>query len=249
MKIIIHPEYTHLKDFINNLPTLFQQEGTMLHDGRNTVKSFQVNGIPVIVKRYKRPHLIQRITYTFFKKSKAERAYLFAEEFRKRGFQTPHEIAFIEIKRTGLFHDSYFASLACYDQPLLPLLNREGFDKHLADELAAYLVAMHEKGALHGDLNLTNILYRNEGEQYYFSLIDTNRSHFPDVPPTQTECMENLKRLSHNKELLKHVVTQYARLRNWSPKECLTEIFDKLARFEQKKARKRKLQSWIGIKK
>lgn len=249
MKIIIHPEYTHLKDFVNSLPVLFKQEGKMLHNGRNTVKSFQVNDMSIIVKRYKRPHLIQRIAYTFFKRSKAERAYLFAEEFRKRGFQTPHEIAFIEIKRTGLFYDSYFVSLACHDQPLLPLLNREGFDKHLADELAIFLVELHQKGALHGDLNLTNILYRKEGEQYHFSLIDTNRSNFPDVLPTQTECMENLKRLSHNKELLKHVITQYARCRNWSPEECVAEVFDKLSKFEQKSARKRKLQSWVGIKK
>lgn len=248
MKVVVHPDYSHVSDFIRQLPSRFQQEGEMLYDKRNKVKRFIVNGETLIVKKFKYPHLIQRITYTFFKKSKAERAYLYANIFRQRGFQTPHEIAYIEIKRNGLFADSYFVSTECSDAPLMPILNKEGFDRGIAQELAHLLADLHQKGILHGDLNLNNILYRKENGKYLFTLIDTNRSRFIPSPDFKT-CMENLKRLTHNKELMEDVVRKYAVSREWEPNKCILTVLHYLTTFEAKKQKKRKLQSLLGLKK
>ena len=242
MKVTVHPTYTHLHDFIYRLPFCFDREGEMLHDGRNKVKRFLVNGEKVIAKRYKRPHIIQQISYSFFRMSKAKRAYLFAEKFRQCGFDTPHEIAYIEINRHGLFSDSFFVSTQCPDPSLYPLLNKEGFDRHIADELAALLVSLHQKGILHGDLNLTNILYHSGNGKFHFTLIDTNRSKFRSSP-SQDMCMKNLRRLTHNKELYHYIITRYAILREWDPEECLTSAMKYLAKLEQKEKRKHKIQS------
>ena len=249
MKIIIHPEFINTASFIKQLPQFFEQEGELLHNGRNKVKRYRVNNKEIVVKRYKRPNIIQRIVYTFFKKSKTERAYLFAGMLREKGFDTPHEVAYIERKKNGLFLDGYFVSLNSTHPPLSELLWKRDFDRRPADELAAYLVELHKKGVLHGDLNLTNILYHTDKEkQSRFTLIDTNRSKFKPIPRRQ-ECLENLKRLTHNKALLRCIVIQYAILRGWDPKECTLEVFRYLLLFEQKQKRKRQLQSWIGIKK
>lgn len=98
---------------------------------------------------------------------------------RKRGFDTPHEVAYIEKKRGGLFLDGYFISTQCNYPPLSKVLWQRRFDKHAANELAAFMVQLHEKGVLHGDLNLTNILYCTDNDgHYHFTLIDTNRSKF-----------------------------------------------------------------------
>lgn len=248
MKIVIHPDFAYTADFIKQLPRLFDQEGECLYDSRNKVKRYRVNEKELVVKKYKRPNLIQRVVYTYFKKSKPERAYLFAGMLRERGFDTPHEVAYIEQKRNGLFLDGYFVSLNCDYPPLSGLLRKKEFDKRPANELAAYMVELHKKGVLHGDLNLTNILYHTDSEgKYRFTLIDTNRSKFKAA--NREECLENLKRLTHSKMLLRYLVTQYATIRGWNPQECALEVFRYLLQFEHKRRRKRKLQSWIGIKK
>ena len=118
MKIVIHPDFMQTADFIKQLPQHFAQEGELLYEGRNEVRRYRVKNEWLVVKKYKQPNIIQRIVYTFFKKSKTERAYLFAGMLRKRGFDTPHEVAYIEKKRGGLFLDGYFISTQCNYPPL-----------------------------------------------------------------------------------------------------------------------------------
>ena len=248
MRVVVHPDYASISDFIHRIPTLFATEGEMLYDKRNKIKRFKVNGESLIVKKFKHPHLIQRIVYTFFKKSKAERAYLYAGIFRQHGFETPHEIAFIEMKEQGLFSDSYFISTESCDAPLLPVLNKDDFEHPLADALARLLMELHQKGIMHGDINLNNVLYRQEEDKYRFTLIDTNRSTFI-AHPTMKTCMDNLKRLTHNRDLMEYVIRQYAMLQEWPADECVALALQTLSQFEAKVRRKRKFQSLIGIKK
>lgn len=66
MKIVINPQYKNLSHFVHELPQNFDNIGKVLHQGRNQVKAFQVEGYNIVVKRYKRPNLIQRVIYTFF---------------------------------------------------------------------------------------------------------------------------------------------------------------------------------------
>ena len=122
MKIVIHPDFMQTADFIKQLPQHFAQEGELLYEGRNEVRRYRVKNEWLVVKKYKQPNIIQRIVYTFFKKSKTERAYLFAGMLRKRGFDTPHEVAYIEKKRGGLFLDGYFISTQCDFPPLSKVL-------------------------------------------------------------------------------------------------------------------------------
>lgn len=145
MKIVIHPDFMQTADFIRQLPQHFAQEGELLYEGRNEVRRYRVKDEWLVVKRYKQPNIIQRIVYTFFKKSKTERAYLFAGILRQRGFDTPHEVAYIEKKRGGLFLDGYFISTQCDYPPLSKVLWQRQFDKHAADELAAFMVRLHKK--------------------------------------------------------------------------------------------------------
>ena len=128
MKIVIHPDFMQTADFIKQLPQHFAQEGELLYEGRNEVRRYRVKNEWLVVKKYKQPNIIQRIVYTFFKKSKTERAYLFAGMLRKRGFDTPHEVAYIEKKRGGLFLDGYFISTQCDFPPLSKVLWQRRFD-------------------------------------------------------------------------------------------------------------------------
>lgn len=220
----------------------------MLHDGRNRVKLFtDKDDTGYVVKRYRRPHLLQRFIYRWFRPSKAERAYRFAFRLAALGIATPEAVAYSEERGALLFGYSYFMSARCTDPSLYaPLVEAPEFDRTLAVRLAAFLVEMHEKGFLHGDLNLTNILYRTlPGGQVRFTVIDTNRSHFKKAP-SQTDCLQNLVRLTHRHELMEFVVREYARLRGWEAGAVWHEVQGRLRRFERKEARKKKLKRRLG---
>ena len=77
-QIIIHPKYSFLHSFIEHLPEVFLTEGEYIHDGRNKIKVFEINGLRINVKRYRIPLLINRFIYLYFRKTKAERAYEYA---------------------------------------------------------------------------------------------------------------------------------------------------------------------------
>lgn len=96
MKLILHPQFEHLRQFVEELPQRFSKEGEVLQDRRNTIKVFHVNGLDINVKRFRVPFFFNRIIYTFFRASKASKAYLNALEVLRRGFETPHSIAYIE---------------------------------------------------------------------------------------------------------------------------------------------------------
>lgn len=240
-KTVISGDFGAHKDFIMSLPERFDDEGKTLYVGRNVVKAFVRNGETLVVKRYKRPNIVQAVAYTFFEKSKAERAFLFARMIRERGFHTPREVAYIEVKHHGLLEDSYFVSENCTLPQLKYLLRRPDFDRHMAALLGQYVVQLHEKGVLHGDLNLSNILYDVHLDgTCTFWLIDTNRSKFKC--PTKNDCLENLKRLAHERPLLEHIVRSYAMARGWQQEETVRGVMQRLDKFEKKRRRKGRLK-------
>ncbi len=244
MRMIIHPKYCTACAFISQIPAIFDTCGETLHAGRNTIKRFTYNSSEWIVKRYKKPNLIQRIAYTFFKKSKAERAYLYAQKLQDKGINTPEGIAYIETKESGFIKDSFFISLPCNAPAIYPTLGgTENFDTRLADSLAIFFVQMHAKGFLHGDPNLNNILYhKDEKGAFTFSVIDTNRSVFK-ASPTKQECLNNLKRITHQRKLLQYITTQYATLRGWNAQESVNAVLKALDKFEKKRRLKRVIKN------
>ncbi len=244
MKLLIHPSYADAHSYIATLPQRFEYEGEEVFRKRNVVKRLDTSWGTWVIKRYKRPHLVQRIAYTFFKKSKAERAYLYAGRLLALGIDTPQGIAYIEQKEGGLFCNSYFISTCCPHPSIYDTLTRE-LEHHypLADALAGFLVELHEKGVLHGDLNLENILYHTDKEgRYHFTLIDTNRSRFTDAP-SQQECLANLKRVTHRRDLLVYLTRRYATLRGWDAEVCVAGVLQQLQKFEQRKLWKRRMKA------
>jgi len=240
MKIVIQPQYQAASSFISQIPYIFETDGEMIYEGRNIVKRFWINNQEWIVKRYKNPNIFQQIAYSFFKKSKAERAYLYANKLRKADIDTPEGIAYIEEKKNGLLHSSYFVSTACNDPSTYPaLVQTADYDHNLANSLAAFFVRLHTKGILHGDPNLSNILYRKDGKgNFNFSVIDTNRSLFKSSL-SRKACLDNLKRVTHRRDLLEYIVKEYAALRKWDTCKSVDTVMEALDKFEKKRKIKR----------
>jgi len=210
MKTVINPTYNALSSFINRIPDIFDQEGALVFTARNQLKSYTVEGVDLIVKRYKKPHLINRISYTFFRPSKAKRAYEYALRLLELGINTPMPIAYIEQKTAGLLSYSFFISIYEKDySDIRELMIGTQTDDALLQDLAKYIAHFHSKGVLHYDMSPGNILYKKEKDSYLFTLIDINRMQFTRSI-SKTDRYKSFKRLSENKSVLTRIATLYA---------------------------------------
>ena len=224
MEIVINPKYSILNSFITNIPTLFDQEGELVYAGRNQLKCYSVEGYDIIVKRYKVPHLINRIAYTFFRPSKAKRAYEYALKLLDLGVNTPAPIAYIEQKSFGLLNHGYFISIYEKDYTdIRPLMTGVQTNDALLQELAIYIAEFHNKGVLHFDMSPGNILYKKVDNHFQFTLIDINRMQF--LPKISNEKrFKSFKQLSDNKAVLTRIAQLYASASKLNETEAIYKI-------------------------
>jgi len=248
--VVVNPSYTHLSDFIDNIPSRYDIEGEMIYDSsRNQVKMFMVDNKKIVVKRFNPPMIHQRVAYTLFKPSKAKRAYEYGMKLLELQISTPVPIAYIETFSSGLMKLGYFVSEYCGDPDARII--REEPDQHddLIDAIARFLVDCHQKGFVHGDTNLSNFLYHATPEGFHITTIDINRSLFMKHP-THQQCLNSLMRLTHVRPALIRLVSRYAMLRSLDQQSSVDYVLRQLDHFERRKQMKRKikLKAWmIGV--
>lgn len=220
MKIHIAPTRRSLQPFVERLPGLFDKagEGETLHTGRNTVRAFEAGGEQLVVKRFKRPNLFRAVIYTWFRKSKARRAYEHAERLRGLGIGSPEPVAWSEYRRRGLLCDSYLVTLRSHHTPLsqtTPLFPAP--ETHpVLDAFARFAARLHEAGIRHEDFNHGNVLWELADGAYDFELIDINRMRFSKGPLGMRASLVNLRRLSCPAPAFLYILVRYAEARGWN---------------------------------
>jgi len=224
MKIVINPVYKNLESFVSNIPELFDQEGELVYIARNQLKHFNVEGYDVIVKRYREPHLVNRIAYTYFRPSKAKRAYEYAFKLLKLGVDSPAPIAYIEQYKSGLLTYGYFVSVYEKNYSVIrDFMSGIQTDELLLKALSLYIADLHAKGILHLDMSPGNILYLKEADNYHFTLIDINRMQF--LPSVSTiKRYKSFKRLAENESVLTIIAKLYAEAAHLNVTEAVREI-------------------------
>ena len=250
MKITVNPGMEHLRQFVRQLPELFPASGEVLHDGRNQIRAFDIEGERLVVKRYKRPSAFNAVMYSFFHKSKARRAYEHALRLRELEIDTPEPVAWSEYRRNGLITETYFVSRRSDYAPLTAATERFPTSDSLPmlEAFARFTVRLHEKGICHEDFNQTNILWRHDEAtgRYHFQLIDINRMKFLRRPLRPDECMINLRRLSCPAVAFLYILDRYAETRQWDMDDTLLRgtffrlLFGRRQQFK-KRFRERKL--------
>ena len=221
MKVVINPKYSFLTDFIYHLPECFFKEGETIYQGRNILKRYDVQGFHLIVKRFKRPYIINQVVYSFFRESKARRSFGYSLEVQKRGIGVADPIAYIEIKHGGLLTDSYYISL--YMESMEELREYMAVykveDRELRLAFARFTAQMHKAKILHVDYSPGNILVRKQADSYVFALVDVNRMKFKNV--SVVDACKNLARLATSRKVLDEVACEYASQRGWNSLEII----------------------------
>ena len=250
MKIVINPKYEYLRNWIEQMPSFFESSGEIVYKARNILKVFSLdNGMDVNVKKYRKPHLFNRVVYSFFRKTKASRAYYNTLIIAEKGFKTAESVAYIEIKQNSLLSDSYFISLQCHDVKEIrechsgPLSENE----NLIEAFAGYSAALHDAGVYHLDYSPGNILYHNDNGKYTFILIDVNRMKF--VPVSYDDGCKNFARLFVDDEIYRYIGKVYSELRNntLGKDETARLIINYKNSFLKRKARLRRIKKVFQI--
>ncbi len=247
MRVHIHPDYEFMRRNVRNIVLGNYIPDKVFCDKRNVVAKITLDGREFVVKKYKRPTIANCFIYTFFRKSKAHRAYEYALKLLKLGISTPFPVAYIEEKRYGLFHTGYLVT-EYMDSPTLAQIKSDemSIDKlhRLGHDLISFTIMLQEKRVLPLDYNPSNIFYNYNEEtgSFSFALTDINRMRFGRIPWSR-DAMRSFEQFGITTDILYHFLLGYAIERNVDVDLCMYEflrfrLIKKFRRFLKGKVRK-----------
>jgi hypothetical protein len=98
---------SNITTLLTNIKSHFQNSSNSIHKARNEIKVITYEDREYVIKFFKIPNIINKIIYTLFKDSKAKKSY---DNSVKTINFVPKPIGYVEFKKFGLIHDSYFLS-------------------------------------------------------------------------------------------------------------------------------------------
>jgi len=224
IKVVVNPQFESLNSFAKYIPVNFPFQGEPFYIDRNELKCYKVDDYNLIVKRYRKPHFINRIIYTYWRPSKAKRAYKFALKLLSLGLNSPAPIAYIEQYKFKLLTYGYFISIFENEfTNIRDLMDGTQDDDLLLNELAIYIGKLHDKGVLHLDLSPGNVMYKKTTDGVQFTLIDINRMQFFESISKENR-FKNFKRITENTTVLKKLAAYYSLAANYNETECVDKI-------------------------
>jgi serine/threonine protein kinase len=206
-------------DLLKNIKTYFNDSSDSIHKARNEIKIIDFNGEDLVIKSFRVPNIINKIVYTFFKSSKAQKSY--ANSVKIIDF-VPNPIGFIEFRKFGLLSESYFVSENFkYDFTIREPLLDENFEnkEKIFKAFAKFTLELHENGIFHLDYSPGNILIKKEAEGYLFKIVDINRMQFKTLDLDNR--LKNFSKLWAKDDDLKIIIQEYSRLLKGSEEESL----------------------------
>jgi hypothetical protein len=249
----IHSLFLKNKSNFLSMIENFSTTGILFGDGqRNKIKLFELEGKTINIKSFKIPHLVNKIAYKYFRKSKARRSFEYATTLIEKGIGTPQPIAYFENYDLVGLKDSYYVSehLQC-DLTYRELVEIPDFPDHdnILRQFTQFSFELHEKGIEFLDHSPGNTLIKKTAEgKYDFFLVDLNRMEFHEAMDFDSR-MKNLSHLTPKKEMIAVMSNEYSKL---YLAQTEAEIFEKMwfytndfqERFAKKRRLKKKLKFW-----
>lgn len=248
MKVVITDIYQSLEVELRQIIKAFDNTGESIYDGtRNSLKKFVLQDKKVIVKAFKKPNLINKIVYRFFRPSKAERSFLYAKKLESLDIRTPKAVAYFENSSFIFIKDSYYISeFLNSDLTYRELITIPNYpDKEMIlQQFTAFTKQLHDKGVLFKDHSPGNTLIKKTGEGCYaFYLVDLNRMAFKDL--TYRERIANFARLTPQKEMVRSMAYSYAALSNFDREEVFRLMWEETEKFQNKFHKRRRIKRRI----
>ncbi|WP_333808217.1 lipopolysaccharide kinase InaA family protein [Flavobacterium sp.] len=251
-KFIINSKFQSHKKLVFDAITHFNSQGRVFVKGqRNTIKLFDLEDITLSIKSFKKPNLINKIAYRYFRKSKARRSFEFASKLMEMQIGTPQPVAFFEKHDFIGLKESYYVCEHLENVfEFREIVQNEAFENRdfIIRKFTQFTFEMHEKGIEFLDHSPGNTLIRkNIDGGYSFFLVDLNRMKFHEAIDFQTR-MKNLSKITHKKDMIEVMSNEYAKLSNGNETAIFETMWKLTAdfqyRFHRKKRIKKKLKFW-----
>lgn len=249
----IQEEYKDYRYQLDHYIANFTVEGKSYgNQDRNSLKLFDLNGKTINVKSFKIPNIFNQIAYKFFRKSKAQRSFEYANKLIEMGIGTPQPIAYYEFTTPLLFKKSYYVSEHLkYDLTYRELTTNLKYPNHedILRAFTRFTFQLHEKGINFLDHSPGNTLIQLNNGDYKFFLVDLNRMNFGKLD-FETR-IKNFSRLTIHKSMVDVMSDEYANCSGYEFNKVFdlmwreTEAFQE--RFYQKIRFKKRLKFWKKV--
>lgn len=240
----ISSSFFNISDFLDNIILNFDTKGDNFgNQDRNSLKLFKHDSLVINVKSFKVPNLINQIAYKFFRKSKAQRSYEYANKLVELNVGTPKPIAFYEFTTLLLFKKSFYLS----EQLESDLTYRElttdlNYPNHEAilRAFTRFTFNLHERGIHFLDHSPGNTLIKIENGKYQFYLVDLNRMEFKKLD-FETR-IKNFSRLTIHKSMIEVMSDEYAKCMEADYQKVFNLMWHETEAFQEKYYRKKRLK-------
>lgn len=210
---------------------------------RNIIKIVELGGGKLNIKAFKPPHLVNKIVYRFFRKSKAQRSFEYANKLIELGVGTPKPIAYFEYSNAFLFGKSFYVSehLDCdlTYRELTKDFNIPDYDTILR-EFTRFTYSLHQKNVHFLDHSPGNTLIKRNGNAYDFYLVDLNRMNF--APMDFETRIKNFSRLTIHKSMVEVMSDEYAKCSGEDYDKIFDLMWSETEKFQEKFYRKKRLK-------
>lgn len=228
----------------DDMITNFESKGENFGDqDRNSLKLFQLNGTTINVKSFRVPNLINQIAYKFFRKSKAQRSFEYANRLMDLKIGTPQPMGYYEFTSPFLFKNSYYISeqIDC-DLTYRELTTEFDYPNHEAilRAFTRFTFQLHEKGVHFLDHSPGNTLIEVNNDNYRFYLVDLNRMEFK--PLDFKTRIKNFSRLTIHKSMVEVMSDEYAKCSGEDYNKIFNLMWKETEDFQEKYHRKRRLK-------
>ena len=251
-KFVIDNKSSCRKELILDFIINFESLGSDFVIGkRNAIKLFELGNEVISIKSFKKPNIINKIVYRYFRKSKARRSFEFASKLMEMQIGTPQPVAFFENYDFIGLKESYYACQHLENVfEFREIVQNEAFENRdfIIRKFTQFTFEMHEKGIEFLDHSPGNTLIRkNNDGSYSFFLVDLNRMQFHQTIDFKTR-MKNLSKITHKKDMIAVMSNEYAKLSNGDETTIFETMWGLTAdfqyRFHRKKRIKKKLKFW-----
>ncbi|MBC3759547.1 Kdo domain containing protein [Hyunsoonleella sp. SJ7] len=244
MNKTIHNNFAEHAAFFDDIIQNFDSKGEDFgNQDRNSLKLFNLEDRTINVKSFRVPNLINQIAYRFFRKSKAQRSFEYANRLMELGVGTPQPMGYYEFTTLFLFKNSYYIS----EQQPCDITYREltldvDYPNHEAvlRAFTRFTFELHKKNIHFLDHSPGNTLIEINKGNYKFYLVDLNRMEFK---PLDFETrIKNFARLTIHKSMVEVMSDEYAKCSGESYEKVFSLMWKLTEEFQEKYHRKRRLK-------
>jgi hypothetical protein len=245
MKKVFSKDWEPKKEEILRLVQEFNAKGETVHDERNQLKNYPLNDNKITIKSFKKPNLVNKIAYRFFRKSKARRSFEHAQILLEKGIGTPRPIAYFEKGFGPFFGKSFYVSEHLdYDLTYREIIHDPNFpNRHeILKQFTRFTHKLHENGIEFLDHSPGNtLIVVNENNDYDFFLVDLNRMKFHEKMDYKTR-IHNFRKLTSDKNMVATMSAEYAKIAGKDYHQVFKDMWENTQKFQQHYQQRRKLK-------